>query len=99
MNSPTPISPALQLLTWPLQLAQLSAQAFQAERRLARIAADLELLQRTDEPAYHQLRLTCATWSGTSRPRRFAISALRGAAGNQFCYALPISQWARKTTG
>lgn len=148
MDSPTPISPALQLFTWPLQLAQLSAQAFQAalprlapdalaqtinpwtavvninsnnstapdteqsvvarhsygrqlgrvmdvvglllddlqsrgdspsqderiadfrrlqadiddiksraaERRLARIAADLELLQRTDEPVYRQLR-------------------------------------------
>jgi hypothetical protein len=38
MNSPTPISPALQLLTWPLQLAQLSAQAFQAA--LPRLAPD-----------------------------------------------------------
>jgi hypothetical protein len=148
MNSSTSISPALQFFTWPLQLAQLSAQAFQAalprlapealaqtinpwsavvninsnnstapdteqsvvarhsygrqlgrlmdavgllvddlqsrrvavsrderiadfrrlqadiddikskaaERRLAGIAADLELLQRTNEPAYHQLK-------------------------------------------
>jgi len=30
MNSPSSNSPALQLFTWPLQLAQLSAQAFQA---------------------------------------------------------------------
>jgi hypothetical protein len=30
MNSPNSISPALQWFAWPLQLAQLSAQAFQA---------------------------------------------------------------------
>jgi hypothetical protein len=38
MNSLTPMSPAAQLFAWPLQWAQLSAQAFQAA--LPRLAPD-----------------------------------------------------------
>ena len=38
MNSLTSMSPAAQLFAWPLQLAQLSAQAFQAA--LPRLAPD-----------------------------------------------------------